>query len=150
MGKRAARLRRGTTAVEFAVVAPIAIFLLLATMVGSQGVFRYQQVAALARDASRWASVHGAQYAQDTGNPAATSEDIYESVILPQATTLKPEHMSYQVSWDKSNLPLEITDDVQNPVGNTVTVTVSYQWLPEIFLLGPINLTSSSTVQMNY
>jgi hypothetical protein len=35
-------------------------------------------------------------------------------------------------------------------VGNTVTVTVTYQWFPELYLVGPIVLTNSSTVPMAY
>jgi Flp pilus assembly protein TadG len=142
--------RRGATAVEFAVTAPIVFFLLLATMVGSLGVFRYHQVAALAREGARWASVHGSQYEEDTGNPAATPEDVFNTVILPAATTLKPEHLTCQVTWEDSNMPLQVLEDVQEPVGNTVTVTVSYQWFPELILIGPYTLTSSSTAQMYY
>jgi Flp pilus assembly protein TadG len=151
MRRRAFRTpRRGATTVEFAVTAPIVLFLLLATIVGSMGVFRYHQVAALAREGSRWASVHGSQYEEHTGNPAATQEDVYNTVILPAATTLNPAHLSCQVTWDQSNIPLEVIDDVQTPRGNTVTVTVSYQWFPELFLVGPYTLTSSSTMQMYY
>ena len=142
--------RRGAVAIEVAFVAPIIFFLLLATMIGSQGVFRYHQVAALAREASRWAAVRGGQYSKDTGNPAATPEDIYNQVILPAATTLKPEHLTYQVTWNRSNLPLEVNEDTQNPVGNTVSVTVTYDWFPEMFLVGPFTLTSTSTMQMFY
>jgi Flp pilus assembly protein TadG len=142
--------RRGATTVEFAVTAPIVLFLLLATMVGSLGAFRSHQVAALAREGSRWASVHGAQYEEETGNPAATPQDVLNTVILPLATTLNPEYLSCAVTWDESNMPLEVTDDVQEPRGNTVTVTVTYQWFPELLLVGPYNLTSSSTMQMYY
>lgn len=142
--------RRGAAAIEFAFASPIVFFFLLATMVGSQGVFRYHQVAALAREGSRWASVHGGEYEKETGNAAATPEDVFNSAILPAATTLKPEHLSYEVTWDQSNMPLQVTDDVQTPFGNTVTVTVNYQWLPELYLIGPFNLTSSSTAQMQY
>jgi Flp pilus assembly protein TadG len=144
------RLRRGTTAVEFAIVAPILFFLLLATIIGGMGVFRYHQTAALAREGSRWASVHGGQYEKETGHPAATPEDVYNKVILPAATTLDADNLTYSVSWDQSNLPLQVIDDVQKPCGNTVTVTVSYQWFPEMFLTGPFTLTSTSTAQMIY
>lgn len=142
--------RRGTTAVEFAIAAPILFFLLLATMIGGMGVFRYQQVASLAREASRWACVRGSQYEKETGNPAATPEDVYNNVILPGATMLKPEHLSYSVTWDQSNMPLQVDEDVQKPFGNTVSVTVSYEWFPEMYLVGPFNLTSTSTAQMIY
>jgi Flp pilus assembly protein TadG len=142
--------RRGATVVEFAITAPIVFFLLLATMIGSLGVFRYHQVAALAREGSRWASVHGGLYEQETGNPAATPEDVFNTAILPGAILMDPDSLSYEVTWDQSNMPLQVVDDVQKPFGNTVTVTVSYQWFPELFLVGPFNLTSSSTVQMFY
>ncbi len=39
------------------------------------GIYRYQQVASLAREGARYASVHGSQYAADTGNAAATASD---------------------------------------------------------------------------
>ena len=148
--RRNHKRRRGTTAVEFAIAAPILFFILLATMIGGMGVFRYHQVASLAREASRWACVRGGQYEKETGNPAATPEDVYNNVILPGATLLKPDHITYSVTWDQSNMPLQVIDDVQEPFGNTVTVTVSYQWFPEMYVIGPINLTSTSTAQMMY
>ena len=144
------RRRRGTTAVEFAIACPILFFLLLTITVGGMGVFRYQQVAALAREGARWACVHGGEYEKQTKKPAATAEDIFNQAILPAATTLKPEHLTYSVTWDQSNMPLQVTDDVQEPFGNTVTVTVTYQWFPELYLIGPFTLTSSSTAQMMY
>ena len=150
MSRHARRKRRGAAAIEFAFASPVVFFFLLATMVGSQGVFRYHQVAALAREGSRWASVHGSQYEKETGNAAATPDDVFNSAILPAATTLKPKHLSYEVTWDQSNMPLQVTEDVQTPFGNTVTVTVTYRWLPELYLIGPIHLTSSSTAQMQY
>ena len=142
--------RRGVAALEFAIAAPITFFLLLVIMIGSQGVFRYHQVAALAREASRWASVHSGQFEKETDIPAATPEDVFNTAILPAAMTLRPEHLSYEVTWDQSNMPLQVIDGVQTPVGNTVTVTVSYEWFPEMYLVGPVNLTSSSTAQMQY
>ncbi|HJS08293.1 MAG TPA: TadE/TadG family type IV pilus assembly protein [Pirellulales bacterium] len=147
---RLSRHRRGTTAVEFAIAFPIVFFLLLATIVGGMGVFRYQQVAAVAREGARWACVHGGEYEQVTGKPAATPEDVFNKAILPVATMLRPENLSYSVTWDQSNMPLQVTEDVQEPFGNTVTVTVTYQWFPELFLIGPFTLTSSSTAQMIY
>ena len=51
--------RRGAAAVEFAAVAPVLILLLFGTVVGGLGIFRYHQVATLAREAARYASVRG-------------------------------------------------------------------------------------------
>ena len=150
MKRQAARCRRGTTAVEFAIVGPIAFFLIFATIIGALGTFRYQQVATLAREATRWASVHGSQYEEETGNDAASSADVYTSAIQPRLIGLDPDQLSYQVTWNQNNMPLSVRSDYSAPVGNTVTVRVTYQWLPELYLVGPIALTSTSTAQMAY
>ena len=141
---------RGATTVEFAICLPIVLFLIFATMVGGLGVFRYQQTAELAREAARWACVHGGQYAEETGNPAATPQDVYQNAILPAAATMNLSKLSYQVTWNKSNMPLDANGSVQVPQGNTVSVTVTYQWIPEVYLAGPFSLSSTSTAQMIY
>ncbi len=142
--------RRGTTAVEFAICCPIVFMLLFATIVGAMGVFRYQQTAQLAREAARWAAVHGGQYEEETGNAAATPADVYTNAIQPSATTLDLGKLTYQVTWDKSNMPLDASDGYATPHGNTVSVTVTYQWFPEVYLVGPFSLSSTSTAQMIY
>ena len=142
--------RRGVTTVEFAIVCPIAFFLIFATIIGGIGVYRYQQVAALAREGARYASVHGGQYEQETGNPAATPEDIYNEAIAPRAVALDPARLTYTVTWDVNNLPLWVDEDVEHPTGNIVTVTVNYQWFPEMYVVGPFTLTSTSVSQMMY
>ena len=142
--------RGGTTTIEFAVTCPIAFFLIFATIVGGLGVFRYQQVASAAREGARWASVHGGLYAQETGKPAATPGAIYNNAILPAAGALETSHLSYDVTWNKSNMPLQVDTQYEKPIGNTVTVTVTYQWFPEMYLIGPYTLTSTSTAQMAY
>ena len=143
--------RLGFVATESIVVLPTLIFLILATVVGGYGVFRYQQLAMLAREGSRYASVHGGQYQQETGNPAATAQDIYNNAIVPFATNLDLSKLSPTVSWNANNMPYNINGgDYQKPTGNTVTVTLSYQWFPELYLVGPIVLSSTSTVPMSY
>jgi Flp pilus assembly protein TadG len=141
---------RGTSTVEFAVTCPIALFLIFATITGALGAFRYQQVAAMAREGARWASVHGMDYERETGNDAATPADIYEAAILPSAVAMDQSKLSYAVTWDTSNEPLSVHEDYETPIGNTVSVTVTYVWLPEVFLVGPLTLTSTSTAQMLY
>jgi Flp pilus assembly protein TadG len=142
--------RRGTTTLEFAITCPIVFFLIFATIVGGLGVFRYQEVAAMAREGARWASVHGGQYAKETNQPAATPQDIFNNAIVPGAVALDPSKLSYTVTWNQNNWPLYVDNDVETPTGNTVTVTVTYQWVPEMYLVGPITLTSTSTSQMMY
>ena len=88
-----ARARRGATLVESAFVLSVLFFLLLAVVVGGYGVLRYQQLALLAREGARYAAVHGGQYAQETGNPAATADDVYKNAILPYAVNLDPANL---------------------------------------------------------
>jgi Flp pilus assembly protein TadG len=147
---RSAKRRRGATTIEFAIACPIAFFLLIATMVGSLGVFRYQQVASLAREGARWASVHGADYAEETDNPPATAETILSEAILPTAAAMGLNDLTCNVTWNESNEPLTVHEDYSTPTGNTVTVTVTYVWMPELFVTSPITLTSTSTAQMMY
>jgi Flp pilus assembly protein TadG len=142
--------RRGTTTVELAITCPIAFFLIFATIVGGLGVFRYQQVASLAREGARWASVHGSDYALETGQPAATPEDVFNTAIQPLAVALDASQLTYSVTWDSSNEPLTVHSNYEDPLGNTVTVRVNYTWFPEMYLAGPFTLTSTSTAQMVY
>src|SRR5687767_3967755 len=92
--------RKGTTIVESAVVYPVVMMLLFGLVVGALGVFRYQQVAHLAREGSRYASVHGKAYEENTGNPAATAEDVYNEAIAPNAVGYDMNNLAYSVTWD--------------------------------------------------
>jgi Flp pilus assembly protein TadG len=130
--------RRGASLVEFALIAPVFFLFVVGLVVGGFGVVRYQQVASLAREASRYASVRGYKYAQVTGLPAATPDDIYNNVILPGSVALDPAALSYSVTWQPDNKQ-----------GSTVTVQVTYRWVPEAFFSG-VTLGSSSTVTMSY
>ena len=143
--------RRGAAAVEFAVVGSAAFLILIGLLVGGLGVFRYQQIASLARNASRWACVHGTSYATFTGNPAASASDVYNNAIEPYATGLNLSKLSYSVSWSNSNSPsyMAVVSGNTVSVANTVAVTVNYQWLPEAFL-GAKTLSSSSVSVMSY
>lgn len=142
--------RSGATVVEFAVVAPITFLVLLGLVIAGMGIFRYQEVASLAREASRWASVHGTQYEKDTGNKAATAQDVYDNAIKPAAVSMDMSLLSYKVTWESSNSPYsaKVVNNQVVAVGNNVTVTVTYQWIPEAYL-GSITLTSTSTVPVS-
>jgi Flp pilus assembly protein TadG len=143
--------RLAATIVEFAVASSATFLILLGLIIGGLGIFRYQQVARLARDASRWASVHGTQYALDTKNPAATAQDVYNQVIAPNATTLDLSRLTYTVTWNTDNSPFHTAtvNGQQVKVANTVTVTINYKWIPESFL-GAITLGSTSVSVVSY
>lgn len=148
--------RRGSAATESAVVLPTLFFLILSTVVGGYGVFRYQQISMLAREGARYATVHGGRYQQETGNPAATQQNIYNTIV-PFASGLDLSQLSVKVSWTINNMPYSVNNpssphngDYVTPTNNTVTVTVSYNWFPEVYLIGPIVLSSTSTMPMSY
>jgi Flp pilus assembly protein TadG len=150
MTRRFAQRRRGSTTTESVVVVPTLTFLVLATLVGGYGVFRYQQIALLAREGTRYASVHGGQYELETGNAAATPQDVYNNAILPYAVNLDLSQLSCTVTWNANNMPYSVNSDYEKPTNNTVTVTVNYNWFPEVYLVGPIVLSSTSTLPMSY
>jgi Flp pilus assembly protein TadG len=145
------RARAGMTTLESAVVFPVTFLLILGLIIGGLGVFRYQETASLARRAARYAAVHGQQYAKDTGNAAATPDDIYTNAIKPYAASLDLTKLTYAVSYNTDNSPGTVSVQNGNVVttGNTVTVTVTYNWVPEAFL-GGITLTSTSVMPMAY
>ena len=136
-GPRKSR-RRGAVVLECALVYPITFLLIFGLIIAGLGVFRYQEVGFLAREGSRYASLHGATYQQATGKTAATAEDVYNNAILPKAVALNPSQLTYSVTWNPDN-----------KAGSTVTVTIAYHWVPEAFLPS-INMSSTSTVAVLY
>ena len=100
--------------VEMAIVLQMLILLLIGLCVGELGAFRYHQVAALAHEGARWASVHGKEYAKQRDKPIASKEDIFENVIKPRAIGLDLNKISHDIKW--------------NAEGSLVTVTVQYTW----------------------
>ena len=130
--------RDGLTAVECAVVFSTLFLLIIGVMVGGVGVFRYQEMAALSYEASRWASVRGYSSELKTLQPAATAEDVYNNAILPKLVALDKSQLKYTVTWSPDNRQ-----------GSLVTVSLNYHWIPEAYL-GGITLSASSTIAVSY
>jgi Flp pilus assembly protein TadG len=161
------RRRRGAVMVEFAVLAPVLLFLVFAQIVGGLGIFRYQEVAHLARDGARYASTHGGMYqqegiAQRTGVPAVAGSSDLASYLAGKTVLLDPNQMQVSVSWTApsslttANMPTYVDMNPnlippgQSVIQNYVIVTVKYDWFPETYLVGPITLTSTSKMPMSY
>ena len=143
--------RDGVTVVECALIYPALLLLLLGVLVGGWGVFRYQELASLARRAARYAAVHGAQWARDTNNTPLTAKDIYDKAIAPYAVGLEPARVTYAVTYNTDSQPSHsvVVNGQTVAIGNTVTVTLSYRWLPEVFL-SETKLGSTSVMPMSY
>src|SRR5262249_50675243 len=99
----------------------------------------------------RWASVHGTSYASATGKSAATSGDVYTNAIVPNAIGLNLSYLNYSVTWNTSNSPTRTTtvNNTSVVVANTVTVKITYQWIPEAFF-GGATFSSTSVAVMYF
>jgi Flp pilus assembly protein TadG len=136
MRSRATR-RSASAVVESAFVLPVALAVIYAVVAGALAIMVYQQVAALSREAARYASVHGYYHCQDTAASPTTAADVYNNAILPRLVDMDPNSLGYAVTWSP--------DQKQ---GSYVTVTVSYRMsLP---LYGTINFSSTSTTVMTW
>jgi Flp pilus assembly protein TadG len=121
--------RSGATAVECAFIYPILYLLVLGLLVGAGGIFRYSQLASLAREGARYASVHGGQYAQEMNVTVPTPDQIFNNVIAPMAVGFDTTQMAYSITYNTTSSPYHTTLDSNNnvvPVQNTVTVTLTY------------------------
>jgi Flp pilus assembly protein TadG len=138
--------------VEGAIVYPVVLLIILGMLVGAAGIMRYSQLASLSREAARYASVHGGQYAQEMKVTAPTAADIYNDVVLTRAEGFDTSQLGYSITYDTTNWPYHTTLDSSNnvvPIQNTVKVTLTYHWVPEA-ILGGITLSSTSVMPMTY
>ena len=147
--RSSAARRRAATLVEAGLAFSVMFLLTLGTVIFAMGIYYYQQVASLAREGARWASVHGAQYAADTGNAMATQSTIQSNAITPMAAGMDTSRLTTTVSWDYSSEVPTLDDSSGNVVTNYVTVTVSYSWNPPLYL-NSMTLTSTSVMPMQY
>jgi Flp pilus assembly protein TadG len=157
---RSLRKRRAALTVECAVVLPVMLFLLLMLLIGGIGVFRYQQVALLAREGTRWASVRGSSWALDTKQTSPTQQDILQNAVLPLAVGMDGSKITIQAEWingqtgaatawdSSSKNPISVAKSNQG-VTNRIRVTVTYEWVPGVLLPGSVFMTSVSEVPMS-
>lgn len=158
--------RRGATTVEAAVAFSVLFLCLFGLVVGGLGVFRYFQVDCLAREAARWLSVRGKNYANDTKNPSPTEQQTLNQVVLPLAAGMNSKQLTLQADWiDRSIDPGSSTNPATAwdssskavvsytqdgaPVTNHVRVTVTYKWFPEAYFAGPYYLRCVTEVPMS-
>lgn len=129
------RDRQGTTAVEMAIILPLVMLIGIGLCVTELAVFRYHQVAHLAHEGARWASVHGPGYSQFAKQPVATTQDIIDNVVKPRATGLDLSKLTTELEWDEDH--------------TSVKVTIRYQWTPEAFF-APGTFTCTSVALTSY
>ena len=127
--------RRGTSAVEGAVVYPVAILLLMGTLILGLGIFRYQQLQFLARQGARYASVHGPTYASENDQAKASASTVLAHV---QGLSVGLQGLDCSaVTYSAATVPC------------TVGVTLTYTWDPGA-LFSPVTWTVTSTMPVTY
>ena len=165
--------RRGTHVVESALIYMIVMILLAGVFVAGMGVFRYQEMAHLAREAARYAAVHAGQYQKENAAaitagtlPDVTVDYLKQNLVQAKAINLDLSKLQVAVNFNMSGGTYDWDSTASNgqrwPYSqktisgttysetNTVSVTLTYQWVPEWFLAGPITLTSTSVVPVCY
>jgi type II secretory pathway pseudopilin PulG len=173
MISKSGRRRPGAHLVESTIVFSITMVLLAGLVVSAMGIARYQATAQLAREAARYASMHGGQYQKDNAAaitngdlPDVTSDYITKNIVKAQAVDLDPTQLTTTINFNMSSGSFDWDDTAHNgsrwPYSqktisgttysetNTVSVTVTYQWSPEWFFGGTITLSSTSVMPMCY
>ena len=118
----------GQTLAEFPMAALVAVLFTTAIIVCGVAIYSYNFVSQAARDASRYASVNGA----NSSNPV-DSGDV-KQFVLNEATGLNTNALSVSTSWKPDNKP-----------GSVVSVSVTYNFQPFYPMAGTtLPLTSSS------
>ena len=131
LDRRSAAGEKGQAIVEFAVAAAAIMLLLFPVIQLGEAVFAYNCVAHAAREASRYAAVHG----WDSNQPAATSD--ITSVVQGQTVALDPNKLQVTASWSPNN-----------KAGSVVQVQVQYQFPLSLPFMSNQTLTLSSTSKM--
>lgn len=127
------RHRRGLMMLECAFVYSVALQLILGVIVLGLGVFRYQEMAWLAREGARWAAVHGPDYQSDQSDDAPTSTDVMTQVITPKMAMLTSQNVKCTLTM----------------TSGTATVTVTYTWAPEAYFASK-SLSSTAVAPIMY
>ncbi len=122
-------LVRGSSIVEFAVIAPAVVLVLFGFLEIVRGVWLYNTVTYAAREGGRYAMVHGSK----SSAPASTTD--VATAVKAAAASLDPTKVQVTTTWTPDKAP-----------GSTVDVKVDYAWQPLAMLasLGTRTLSAST------
>src|SRR5207248_1045481 len=91
------------------------------------GVFRYQEVAWMARETARYASVHGGLYQQETGNTSPTTAQLKTLALAPTASLDSSAVSVFSVTLNTvtpgTTTPLDVDWDSSNKAPYTLVST---------------------------
>ncbi len=120
----------GQTTTEFPITALIAVLFTVSMVYSGVAVYSYNFVSQAARDASRYASVNGA----NSSNPV-DSGDV-QQFVRNEATGLNTQNISVSTTWNPNNKP-----------GSVVSVSVTYNFQP-FYPMSGTSLALKSSSQM--
>jgi len=160
-GFRNSKPERGSTLVEFALIAMLFLTMILAIIDFSRALYTYHFLSHAARQATRWAAVNGALCNDDgscngtngmnSGPASATDIANYVKNLVPDG--IDPNKVTTNVTWpDQANSPDQCDPNSGNYVQGYPGCTVKVQVIYEFDFLYPIvrstSLTLSSSSEM--
>lgn len=143
--RRVLRFSPAQTYTEFAMVTIPCMALLFGIIAFGYAMYTYSFVSDAARDAVRYAIVHGG----DSLNPA--SETDIQNYVKDELQGLSANQLTVSACWEQSGGTCQTDPSGNNTPGDVVSVTVTYDFEP---LFGMPNvmlpLTSSSQMVISY
>ncbi|HVB82768.1 MAG TPA: TadE/TadG family type IV pilus assembly protein [Candidatus Binataceae bacterium] len=130
LARRSRRWACGQTYVEFMMLVLPTLLLVFGIISLAMTIYTYSFLSDAARDAVRYAIVHGSKSASP-----ADSDDI-QTYVRDEAQGLKASAISVSTTWNPNNNP-----------GSTVNVQVSYSFHP-LYPFANVTLPLSSSSQM--
>jgi hypothetical protein len=160
MSSAAAARHRGQATVEFALVAPLFLLILLAIIEGGRFVFFYEMLNNATREGARYAIVHG--YNAADGCPSGPMPDGTMSCDLSGENVKLAvqkaaiglagvgDFDTLDVFWCAASGPKPCPDTpLNNDRGNPVTVRAAYTYSSVVPVLPAITIASESTLVIN-
>lgn len=136
--------RRGASLVEFALVVPLFLVLLLGIAEGSWFVLEVSAISTSTRTTARWevvSSNFGAGQLPDCALPSPSA-----AVVSPAKSAAGP-FAGAITSSSITNVPVDNSNG--NVIGCTVTIKVTYQPLEQLVRLAPSTISSSFTAYID-
>lgn len=150
--RRSPMLRRGVVSTEFAFVAPILFMILLGILLGAIAIFRYQEMAWLAREGARYASTRNRQWATDASTTSGSTktsltEAELRTYLQSRVFLIPADDLTVTAVWQESSSPQKVSfvEGITTVADNTVTVTVGYTFQLSVPLMTDQTITVSST-----
>jgi Flp pilus assembly protein TadG len=142
-----ARGSRGQALVEFALVIPIFLVLLIGLIEGGRYVFHSEILNHATREGARYGVIHGANSDCPSGPMADGSascdpdgNNIRQAVLDATVGLVEAGELDVLApTWTPNN----------NNRGSTITVSVQFTYLPIVPLFGPLTINAESSLVIN-